>query len=200
MKKPYFLLLLSLLLSGCTNPSEVSSSSLSSFLSFKGINMSGNWLRIAAQGEKIQNSDNVNYQISLGHKPDFELLWSNNYFKTNPGYGFFAIKRDLFDAQNNSLDTQIRKLPEDFYKDSYNLIGNLYNISESYLSLPLSYQESFSVKSQPEANHLTYSFVLIREDNSVIYDYLNCGYDLLRISIEHSFFNDQVILDADWEI
>lgn len=77
-----------------------------------------------ALGLKANNKQSLlsSFNIYIGAVKGFEEKWNNDYFKCNPGHGYFAVGRRILDDKENLLETSFKPFLDFPNDEKYSLI------------------------------------------------------------------------------
>ena len=75
-------------------------------------------VRISSKAKKIQDKNDIDITVSVGHEHFFAEEWKNNVYGTNLGYGDFALVREVHSLDRTVINQKFIII-EDFLLDKY---------------------------------------------------------------------------------
>ncbi|MBQ2883271.1 MAG: hypothetical protein IJE43_05805 [Alphaproteobacteria bacterium] len=144
------------------------------------------WLATAIKAQKTQETV-VNFTVYAGYEKDFFDKWNNNAWKTNPGYGTFAVERVFCDRNGEEVYSHIYLLNdfEDENKYSVQVVSTEQGSDAvMFRNFSFHFEDEFDFNEiSIDQGYIFYRIILVNDNNQIIAVNLKCG-----ISVGNLYF------------
>lgn len=136
------------------------------------------WLATAIKAKKTQESV-VNFTIYAGYQQGFIDKWNNDAWKSNPGYGVFAMERVICDRNGTVISSNIFQLND--FECENNYLVRAVSIAEgtdavTFRDFSFHFEDELDIDEFAiDQGYIFYRIILVDGDNKIIVTDFNCG-------------------------